>query len=105
MKKLILIAALAAVAVGLTGCGCDSDYRESNRCVMRDQNHTFTKATVMYGNTNVVYDVVAWRDYVDGDEVQLWVKDESSPRGLKVLLTHYSRVILENPNPKCDPKF
>ena len=105
MKKLILIAAIAAVAVGLTGCGCDSDYRESNRCVMRDQNHTFTKATVMYGNTNVVYDVVAWRDYSDGDEVQLWVKDESSPRGLKVLLTHYSRVILENPNPKYDPKF
>ena len=72
---------------------------------MRDQNHTFTKATVMYGNTNVVYDVVAWRDYPDGDEVQLWVKDESSPRKLKVLLTHYSRVILENPNPKYDPKF
>ena len=103
MKKLILIAAFVAGIVGLTGC--DGDYRESNRCVWRDQNHTFTKATVMYGNTNVVYDVVAWRDYVDGDEVQLWVKDESSPRGLKVLLTHYSRVILENPNPKCDPKF
>ena len=105
MKKLILIATLAAVAVGLTGCGCDSDYRESNRCIMRDQNHTFTKATVMYGNTNVVYDVVAWRDYPNGDEVQLWVKDKSSPRGIKVMLTHYSRVILENPNPKYDPKF
>ena len=103
MKKLILITALAAGTVGLTGCGCDTDYRESNRCVMRDQNHTFTKATVMYGNTNAVYDVVAWRDC--SDEVQLWVKDESSPRGIKVLLTHYSRVILENPNPKCDPKF
>ena len=59
----------------------------------------------MYGNTNVVYDVVAWRDYPKGDEVQLWVKDESSPRGHKVVLTHYSRVILENPNPKYDPKF
>ena len=105
MKKLILIAALAAGAVCLTGCERDGDYRESNRCVMRDQNHTFTKATVMYGNTNVVYDVVAWRDYTNGDEVQIWVKDESSPRGLKVLLTHYSRVILENPNPKYDPKF
>ena len=54
MKKLILIATLAAVAVGLTGCGCDSDYRESNRCVMLGRNHTFTKATVMYGNTNAV---------------------------------------------------
>ena len=103
MKKLILIAAFAAGTVGLTGC--DGDYRESNRFVMLDRNHTFTKATVMYGNTNVVYDVVAWRDYSVGDEVQLWVKDESSPRGLKVLLTHYSRVILENPNPKYDPKF
>ena len=79
MKKLILIAALAAGAVGLTGCGCDSGYRESNRCVMLDRNHTFTKATVMYGNTNIVYDVVAWRD--SSDEVQLLVKDESSPAG------------------------
>lgn len=107
MKKLILIMALATGAVCLTGC--DGDYMESNRCVANrcvawDQNHTFTKATVMYGNTNAVYDVVAWRDY-HRDEVRLWVKDESSPRGLKVLLTHYSRVILENPNPKCDPKF
>ena len=104
MKKLILIAALAAGTAGLTGC--DSDYQKSNRCVWRDQNHTFTKATVMYGNTNVVYDVVAWRDCPNTYEVvQLWVKDESSPRGLKVLRIHYSRVILENPNPKYDPKF
>lgn len=103
MKKLILIAALAAGAVCLTGC--EGDWWESNRCEMLDRNHTFTKATVMYGNTNVVYDVVAWRDYENSDVVQLWVKDSSSPRGHKVVLTHYSRVILENPNPKYDPKF
>ena len=103
MKKLILIIALAAGAVCLTGC--EGDYWESNRCDLLDRNHTFTKATVMYGNTNVVYDVVAWKDYHDGDEIQLWVKDKSSPRGHKVVLTHYSRVILENPNPKYDPKF
>ena len=103
MKKLILIATLAAGAVCLTGC--EGDYWESNRCDLLDRNHTFTKATVMYGNTNVVYDVIAWRDYRDGDEVQLWVKDESSPRGHKVVLTHYSRVILEKPNPKYVPRF
>ena len=103
MKKLILIITLAAGAVCLTGC--EGDYWESNRCDLLDRNHTFTKATVIYGNTNAVYDVVAWKDYPDGDEVQLWVKDESSPRGHKVVLTHYSRVILENPNPKYDPRF
>ena len=103
MKKLILIATLAAGAVCLTGC--EGDYWESNRCDLLDRNHTFTKATVMYGNANVGYGVIAWRDYHDGDEVQLWVKDEASTRGIKVMLTHYSRVILENPNPKYDPKF
>ena len=103
MKKLILIAALAVGAVCLTGC--EGDWWESNRCELLDRNHTFTKATVIYGNTNVVYDVVAWKDYPDGDEVQLWVNDDTSPRGHKVVLTHYSRVNLENPNPKYDPKF
>ena len=103
MKKLILIAALAAGSACLTGC--EGDWWDSNRCTMLDRNHTFTKATVSYGASNVVYDVVAWMDYEKSDVVQLWVKDESSPRRHKVVLTHYSRVVLENPNPKYDPKF
>ena len=103
MKKLILIAALAAGMVCVTGC--EGDYWSSNRCSLLDRNHTFTKATVMYGNTNVVYDVVAWKDYEQSDVVQLWVKDDASPRGHKVVLTHYSRVVMENPNPAYDPKY
>lgn len=103
MKKLILAAILAAGVACVTGC--EGDYLRSNRCTLLDRNHTFTKATVIYGNTNVVYDVVAWKDYKNSDVVQLWVKDGSSPRGHKVVLTHYSRVVLENPNPKYDPKF
>lgn len=99
MKKLILIAAFALLA------GCEGDYWESNRCTLLDRNHTFTKATVIYGSTNVVYDVIAWKDFAEGDEIQLWVKDASCPRGHKVILTHYSRVIMENSNPKYDPKF
>lgn len=59
----------------------------------------------MYGNTDAVYDVVAWKDYDRSGTIQLRVKDEASPRGHKVVLTHYSRVILENPSPKYDPKF
>lgn len=101
MKKLMIL--LPALALGLAGC--EGDWWESNRCGMLDRNHTFTKATVDYGNTNVVYDVVAWMDYPDSDAVQLWVRDSSSPRGHKVVLTHYARVVLENPDPKYDPKF
>ena len=103
MKKLILVAMTAISLTLLTGC--PGDWWDSNRSVLLDRNHTFTKATVIYGNTNVVYEVLAWKDYHDGDEVQIWVKDESSPRGHKVVLTHYSRVILENPCPRYDPKF
>lgn len=99
MKKLIAITVLAVTVL----TGCEGDYWDSNRCVLLDRNHTFTKATIIYGNTNVVYDVVAWKDYPN--EVQLWVKDESSPRGHKVILTHYSRVIMENSNPKYDPVY
>lgn len=91
MKMLII---LIGIMLGLTVLvRCAGDWWESNRCELLDRNHTFTKATVIYGNTNVVYDVVAWRDYSEGDEVQLWVKDEASQRGHKVVLTHYSRVI------------
>ena len=97
----MLIAPVAALLVA----GCEGDWWDSNRCALLDRNHTFTKATVMYGDTNVVYDVVAWMDYPKSDSVQLWVKDEASPNGHKVVLTHYSRVILENPEPKYDPKF
>jgi len=101
MKKLMIL--LPVLALGLAGC--EGDWWESNRCEMLDRNHTFTKATVMYGNTNVVYDVVAWKDYDRSDVVQLWVRDSASPRGHKVVLTHYSRVVMENPSPKYDPKF
>lgn len=103
MKKLI-IAAVAAVSLAcITGCG--GDFFESNRCVLRDRNHTFTRATVLYSGTNITYDVVAWRDYENSDVVQVWVKDRFSPNGTRVLLTHYSRIILENPAPKYMPKF
>ena len=101
----IVIAFVIGIACLALLVGCPGDYWDSNRSVLLDRNHTFTRATVMYGNSNVVYEVIAWKDYPDGDEVQLWVRDGSSPRGHKVVLTHYSRVILENPNPTYDPKF
>lgn len=103
MKKLIMLSALALGLAAMTGC--EGDWREPNRRELLDRNHAFAKATVMYGNANVVYDAAAWKDYDRSDTIQLWVKDEASPRGHKVVLAHYSRVVLENPSPKYDPKF
>lgn len=103
MKKLIMLSALALGLAALTGC--EGDRREPNRRELLDRNRAFTKATIDCGNTNAVYDMVAWMDYDRSDTVQLWVKDEASPRGRKVVLAHYSRVVLENPSPKYDPKF
>lgn len=105
MKTMSMIACALAAATLVALAGCAGDWWESNRCAMLDRNHTFTRATVMYGSSNVVYEVVAWMDYENSDSVQLWVKDPASPRGHKVVLTHYSRVVLENPNPAYDPKF
>lgn len=79
MKKLIMLSILVLGLAALTGC--EGDYWDSNRCALLDGNHAFTKATIDCGNTNVVYDTVAWTDYDRSDTIRLWVKDEASPRG------------------------
>jgi len=100
MKKLVLISALA---LGLAGC--QGDYFHSNRCVARDTNHTFTRALIHLGTSNVVEEVVAWQDYQNSDSIQLWVKDARSHNGVRVIYTHLENVILENPQPEHLPKF
>lgn len=98
MKKLLLLSALAFV-------GCQGDYMHSNRCVTRDTNHTFTRATIKYANTNIIEEVVGWMDYGHSDSIQLWVKDTNSKIGVRIIYTHLNNVILENPQPEFMPKF
>lgn len=86
-------------------CGCQGDYYHSNRCVTRDTNHTFTKATLIMAGTNATVDVVAWQDYRNSDSIQLWVKDKNAKTGCRVIYTHLNNVILENPDPEFLPKF
>jgi hypothetical protein len=101
MKKLLAIAVF-----GICFAGCQGDYYHSNRCVTRDTNHTFTRAVIRYSVTDVVVeDVIAWKDYNNSDSIQLWVKDRKSVNGVKVIYTHLSNVILENPQPEFLPKF
>lgn len=103
MKKLFIGLCMLGMIVAFTGC--QGDYYHSNRCVTRDTNHTFTKATIIYGATNIVVDVVGWQDYQSSDSIQLWIKDPESHNGVRVIYTHLNNVILENPQPEFLPKF
>ena len=100
MKKLLFLTILTSALVG-----CQGDYLYSNRCVTRDTNHTFTKATIIKGNTTEEVEVVAWQDYSQSDSIQLWVKYPQARNKIKVFYTHLNNVILENPEPEFLPKF
>ena len=66
----------------LSACG--------NRQVGIDTNQTFTKAYINIGGEWKTVTVKAWRDFQEGDEVQITTKE-----GV-VYLTHYMNVVLVN---------
>ena len=82
MKKVIAILLMIILLVILSSCG--------NRQVGIDTNQTFTKAYIKLGNEWKIVSVKAWRDFKDGDEVQI-VTDSG-----EVYLSHYSNIVLVN---------
>jgi len=82
MKKIILAILLILGLALLSACG--------NRQVGIDTNQTFTKAYINIGGEWKTVTVKAWRDFQDGDEVQITTKE-----GV-VYLTHYMNVVLVN---------
>lgn len=82
MKKVIAILLMVILLVILSSCG--------NRQVGIDRNQTFTKAYIKLGNEWKIVSVKAWRDFKDGDEVQI-VTDSG-----EVYLSHYSNIVLVN---------
>lgn len=68
MKKKVLGIMLAVTIVGgLTGCG-NKD--------MWDTNYTYDRAIIVLPNGEVVdVEVKQWRDYEDGDQLQIIAKD------------------------------
>ena len=82
MKKIILVSLMVIALIVLSSCG--------NRQVGIDTNQTFTKAYIRLGNEWRVITVKAWRDFKDGDEVQI-----TTDTG-EVYLSHYSNFVLVN---------
>jgi len=82
MKKVILIAILAIALIVLSSCG--------NRQYGIDTNQTFKTAYIRLGDKWEVVSVKSWRDFSEGDEVQI-ITDKG-----KVYLSHYSNMVLVN---------
>ena len=80
-KKIIaLILMLVAAVLILSSCG--------NRQVGIDTAQSFNKAYIKLGDEWKTVTVKAWRDFKDGDEVQIVTSDGT------VYLSHYSNMIL-----------
>lgn len=85
MKKLALIALLAAVVAML--CGCDS-VQTGNRVVAGKDVQTFTYAYIALGGERMVEGYITqWRDYDESDVVQVMIDG-------KYYLTHYTNVLM-----------
>ena len=82
MKKFILLAICAILVLILSSCG--------NRSVGIDINQTFSSAYVRVGDSWKFVNVRSWRDYSDGDVVQIVATDGT------VYLSHYSNMVLVN---------
>ena len=84
MKRKHLFLVLALVICGVVLCSC------GNRQVGIDTNQTFKRALILWGQEWKEVSVKNWRDFENGDEVQITTEDGF------VYLTHYMNVILIN---------
>lgn len=86
-KMLVLILVLVLCAIGLSAC------KVGNRQIGFDTTQTFKYAVIQLGNGELIEGAVeSWRDFEDGDEVQLTINGIT-------YLTHYSNVILTTKKP------
>ena len=81
-KYILLVVALLISLIVLSSCG--------NRQVGIDTNQTFTTALINLGGEWKTVSVKSWRDFDNGDEVQIITSNG------EVYLTHYVNVILVN---------
>lgn len=78
-KKVFALIAATGLAIGLTGCG-------NHQFI--DTTYTFNEAIIAMPDGSIVRgEVESWRDYEDGDTIQVKIDSVS-------YLTHISNVVL-----------
>lgn len=84
LKITVLVVILVVCVFVFSGC----ETKTGNRIVNGKDVQTFTHAYVKLGDETIVKGAVTqWRDYTNGDEVQVLING-------KYYLTHYSNVVL-----------
>ena len=85
MKKLLVATLLLVLCFGLCGC---IPVKSGNRVIEGKDVQTFTYGYIRLGDKDIVEGYITqWRDYDEGDEVQLLING-------KYYLTHYSCVVM-----------
>ena len=79
-KKIIFVILVVLLLAILSSCG--------NRQVGLDTNQSFNKAWIRLGDAWYEIQIKAWRDFDNGDEIQVVAEDGS------IYLTHYSNMVL-----------
>ena len=88
MKKIVALMMVLVVCTVVL-CAC----QVGNRQIGWDTTQQFSWAMIQLGNGELIEGpVTSWRDFDDGDEVQLVIHG-------KTYLTHYSNVILVTEKP------
>jgi hypothetical protein len=85
MKKLLTSVLLVLTLIGLTGC---------NKQIF-DFNNSFKKVHLY--ETDCCYEINSWRDYEDGEQLQLDIKGKG-----RILVSSVNCFLVEDKCPICD---
>ena len=82
MKRYLICAIIASILSMIVLCGC------GNRQTF-DVNFTFNKAIMRLGDEIVTVDIAGWRDYEDGEQLQI-----TSTDGVVYLTSSYNCTLI-----------
>ena len=78
-RKTIILITLITLLITLTAC---------NK-TMLDTNYTFDKAIIQKGDKEIIVDIESWKDYDDGEQLQLELTD-----GSVILVSSYNTILV-----------
>jgi len=89
VKKIMLVGALGGSLVLCTGCG--------NRKIITPGAQTYNTAIIIRNNNAAVIDIESWKDFDDGEQLEIWTND-----GTSILTTAYDTKLVNTEKSNID---